>query len=122
MRIIITESQSKIQWLLRRLHYPEINDQLKDIVIEGFDYTNACEYNTYSSYETNVVNGSIPTFINSYTELSGEEQLFSDELVAFVVKVIVSKYWSRIEREYRDRDCDEEEEEDDDKTEWWVDK
>jgi len=113
MRIIITESQSKIQWLLRRLHYPEINDQLKDIVIEGFDYTNACEYNTYSSYETNVVNESAITFINSYDDLVGEEQLFSDELVAFVVKVIVSKHRPLIEREYRDRYCDEDEDESD---------
>jgi len=122
MRIIITESQSKILWLRRRLNDRELMDHLKDIVIEGFDYTDPCNYGTYDSYRINIVNDSAITFINSYTELSGEEQLFSDELVAFVVKVIVSKYWSRIEREYRDRDCDEEEEEDDDKTEWWVDK
>jgi len=122
MRIIITESQSKILWLRRRLNDRELMDHLKDIVIEGFDYTDPCNYGTYDSYRINIVNDSAITFINSYTELSGEEQLFSDELVAFVVKVIVSKHRSRIEREYRDRDCDEEEEEDDDKTEWWVDK
>lgn len=122
MRIIITESQSKILWLRRRLNDRELMDHLKDIVIEGFDYTDPCNYGDYDSYEINLVNDSAVTFINSYTELSGEEQLFSDELVAFVSDVIVSKYRSRIEREYRDRDCDEEEEEDDDKTEWWVDK
>jgi hypothetical protein len=112
MRIIITESQSKIQWLLRRLHYPEINDQLKDIVIEGFDYTNACEYNTYSSYETNVVNGSIPTFINSYTELSGNVYVEDKELDEFIRKLIIGKYRGLIQREYRDRYCNEDDDED----------
>ena len=129
MRIIITESQSKILWLRRRLYDRELMDHLKDIVIEGFDYTDPCNYGDYDSYRINLVNDSAITFINSYNDLSGEEQLFSDELVAFVGKVIVSKHRSRIEQEYRDRDCDEEEEEeddDDDKTDsiirWWVDK
>ena len=110
MRIIITESQSKILWLRRRLNDRELMDHLKDIVIEGFDYTDPCNYETYNSFETNIVNESAITFINSYNDLSGEEQLFSDELVAFVGKVIVSKHRSRIEQEWRDRDCDEEEE------------
>ena len=121
MRIIITESQSKILWLRRRLNDRELMDHLKDIVIEGFDYTDPCNYETYNSFETNIVNESAITFINSYSELSGEEQFISDnELEKFVVKVIVSKHRSLIEREYRDRDCDEEEEEDNDETEWWV--
>jgi len=109
MRIIITESQSKILWLRRRLNDRELMDHLKDIVIEGFDYTDPCNYGDYDSYEINIVNDSAVTFINSYTELSGEEQLFSDELVAFVSDVIVSKYRSRIEQEYRDCECDEDE-------------
>ena len=112
MRIIITESQSKIQWLLRRLHYPEINNQLKDIVIEGFDYTNACDYDTYNSYETNVVNGSIPTFINSYTELSGHSYVEDNELDEFIRKLIIGKYRGLIQREYRDRYCYEDDDED----------
>jgi hypothetical protein len=90
-------------------------NHLKDIVIEGFDYTDPCNYGDYDSYEINLVNDSAITFINSYfefipiTELSGEEQLFSDELVAFVSDVIVSKHRFRIEQEYRDCECDEDE-------------
>lgn len=122
MRIIITESQSKILWLRRRLNDPEMMDHLKDIVIEGFDYTDPCNYGTYDSYRINIVNDSAITFINSYTELFGDVYVEDNELESFVANVIVSKHRSRIEREYRDRDCDEEEEEDDDKTEWWVDK
>jgi hypothetical protein len=91
----------------------ELMDHLKDIVIEGFDYTDPCNYETYNSFETNIVNESAITFINSYDDLVGEEQLFSDELVAFVVKVIVSKHRSLIEREYRDRYCDEDDDESD---------
>jgi len=113
MRIIITESQNKILWLRRRLNDPEINELLTDIVIEGFDYTNACDYDTYNSYETNVVNDSAITFINSYIELYGEESFDSAPLEAFVVKVIVSKHRPRIEREWRDRYCPEDEDESD---------
>ena len=113
MRIIITESQSKILWLRRRLNDRELMDHLKDIVIEGFDYTDPCNYGDYDSYEINLVNDSAITFINSYNELVGDEQLFSDELVAFVSDVIVSKYRSLIEREYRDRYCDEDDDESD---------
>ena len=113
MRIIITESQNKILWLRRRLNDPEINELLTDIVIEGFDYTNACDYDTYNSYETNVVNDSAITFINSYIELYGEESFDSAPLEAFVAKVILSKHRSRIEREWRDRYCPEDEDESD---------
>jgi hypothetical protein len=105
------------------LNDPEMMDHLKDIILEGFDYTDPCNYGDYDSYRINIVNDSAITFINSYSALSGEEQFISDkELEVFVAKVIVSKHRSRIEREYRDRDCDEEEEEEDDKTEWWFDK
>ena len=122
MRIIITESQSKILWLRRRLNDRELMDHLKDIVIEGFDYTDPCNYGDYDSYEINIVNESAMTFINSYTELSGNVYVEDNELEKFVREIVISKHRYRIQREYRDRDCDEEEEEDDDKTEWWVDK
>ena len=122
MRIIITESQSKILWLRRRLYDRELMDHLKDIVIEGFDYTDPCNYGDYDSYRINLVNESAITFINSYTELSGNVYVEDNELEKFVREIVISKHRYRIQREYRDRDCDEEEEEEDDKTEWWVDK
>lgn len=109
MKIIITESQSKILWLRRRLGDPEIMDHLKDIVIEGFDYTNPCDYGTYGSYEIDVVNGSTITFINSYIELYGEEYYDPTDLEKFVSKVIINIARPRILREWRDRDCDEDE-------------
>jgi hypothetical protein len=108
MRIIITENQNKILWLRRRLDDPEINNLLRDIVIEGFDYIDACNYKTYPGYELEVVNGSIPTFINSYIELYGEVSVEDSELEKFVGKIIVSKYRPIILREYRDRYCDDE--------------
>jgi hypothetical protein len=111
MKIIITESQNKILWLRRRLDDPEINELLTDIVIEGFDYTDPCDYDTYSSYEINIANDSAITFINSYNELYNrynEESVDSAPLEAFVAKVIISKHRNRIQREYRDRYCVEE--------------
>ena len=108
MKIIITESQNKILWLRRRLDDPEINELLTDIVIEGFDYTDPCDYDTYSSYEINIANDSAITFINSYNELYSEESFDTAPLEEFVAKVIISKHRNRIQREYRDRYCDEE--------------
>ena len=113
MRITITESQSKILWLLRRLNDRELMDNLKDIVIEGFNYTNPCNYGTYDSYEINLVNDSAITFINSYTELSGDVYVEDNELEKFVADVIVSKHRFLIKREYRDRECDEDDDESD---------
>lgn len=110
MKIIITESQSKILWLRRRLGVPELMDHLLSIVLEGFDYTNPCDYGTYDSYEINVVNDSTITFINSYIELYGEEYYDTTELEEFVSQVILSKYRHLIQREYRDRYCDEDDE------------
>jgi hypothetical protein len=110
MKYIITEDQNKILWLRRRLDDPEINELLTDIVIEGFDYTDPCNYDTYSSYEINIVNDSALTFINSYTELYSEDPFESNPLLGFVAKVILSKHRNRIQREYRDRYCDEDDE------------
>jgi len=105
MKIIITESQSQILWLRRRLGDPEINELLKDIVIEGFDYTDPCDYNSYSGYETNIVNESAITFINSYNELYGEGSFDDVQLEEFIRKVILGKHRDRIQRQYRDRYC-----------------
>jgi hypothetical protein len=105
MKIIITESQSQILWLRRRLGDPEINELLKDIVIEGFDYTDPCDYNSYSSYETNIVNDSTITFINSYFDEVYEESFDTAPLEEFIRKVILSKHRDRIQRQYRDRYC-----------------
>ena len=106
---IMSSSRSRIIWLLRRLGDPEINDLLKDIVIEGFDYVNPCDYETYDDYELEIANNSAITFINSYIELYGEESFDSTELEKFVCELIISKYRSRILQEYRDRECDEDE-------------
>ena len=113
MRIIITESQSKILWLRRRLNDRELMDHLKDIVIEGFDYTDPCNYGDYDSYEINIVNDSAMTFINSYNDLCSDVYVEDKELESFVADVIVSKYRFLIEREYRDRYCDEDDDESD---------
>ena len=113
MRIIITESQSKILWLRRRLNDRELMDHLKDIVIEGFDYTDPCNYGDYDSYEINIVNESAITFINSYNDLCSDVYVEDKELESCVADVIVSKYRFLIKREYRDRECDEDDDESD---------
>jgi hypothetical protein len=102
---IMSVSRRKIIWLLRRLGDPEINDLLKSIVDESFDYSDPCDYETY---EFEIANNSTITFINSYIELYGEEHFDSTELEEFVHKLIISKYNFKILREYRDRECEDE--------------
>ena len=106
-------SQSKILWLRRRLYDPEMMDYLKDIVIEGFDYTDPCNHGDYDSYELNIANDSAITFINSYTELSGDVYVEDNELEKFVREIVISKHRDKIQREYRDRECDEDDDESD---------
>ena len=106
---IMSSSRSRIIWLLRRLGDPEINDLLKSIVIESFDYSDPCNYETYDDYELEIANNSAITFINSYIELYGEESFDSTELEEFVRKLIISKYNFKILQEYKDRECDEDE-------------
>ena len=105
---IMSVSRRKIIWLLRRLGDPEINDLLKSIVDESFDYSDSCDYETYDSYEFEIANNSAITFINSYIELYGEEYFDSTELEEFVRKLIISEYNFKILREYRDRECEDE--------------
>lgn len=73
MKIIITETQSKLLWLRRRLDQNE--NLIKEIVIEGFDYVNVCDnINNPDKYLDEVIGGSIPTFINSFVELYNLEE------------------------------------------------
>jgi hypothetical protein len=57
-------------WFKRRMNDPEILSHIKDIVEEGFDYNEPCEFvNQFDTYLGTVVYGSALTFINSYEEL-----------------------------------------------------
>jgi hypothetical protein len=59
-----------ILWFRRRINDPEIMDVLKDIVEEGYEYVDPCDYkNNFKSYLDDIVYGSVQTFIQSYDAL-----------------------------------------------------
>jgi hypothetical protein len=70
MKIIITEDQNKILWLKRRIS--QQHPLLRDIIVEGFEYTNACDYNYPGGdkeYLEEILRDSSGTFVNSFEEL-----------------------------------------------------
>lgn len=101
----INESKSNLNWFKRRVFNHEISDQeiydlLKDIVVEGGDYVDVCDY-TYGDgkddYIREIIRGSVPTFIYSIDEL-GES--YSEDLEEFVKKLIVDNFYDMISNHY----------------------
>lgn len=89
-----------IIWIRRRMNDPETMNHLKDIVDEGFDYADPCDYkNKFESYLNDIVYGSVQTFINSYDELYKTK---SDMriLESFVYNFIEFKYRNYIKENY----------------------
>ena len=98
-----------ILWFRRRINDPEIMDVLKDIVEEGYEYVDPCDYkNNFKSYLNDIVYGSVQTFINSYDELYKTK---SDMRVleSYIYKFIEFKFVNSIKEnyDYWIEDCDE---------------
>ena len=74
-----------LTWFLRRTEDPEILEQIKDIVSEGFEYVTPCEF-MENGYEflSNIVYGSTQTFINSYTEFEDITESEVDYIYDFI--------------------------------------
>jgi len=77
MKILITESQNNFLWLRRRLNDSDLMEHLREIVVEGFEYSLPCNYvndinnplERYDEYLSDLTTGSIWTFYYSYDEL-----------------------------------------------------
>jgi hypothetical protein len=115
MKIIITESQGYLLWLMRRIEDDEYLDYIWLLIREGFDYTDACDYDSYSDYLKEVLDGSVTTFINSYPQLykvwdGGGDY---DEMFEFIYDFMLNKFNDKIRANYvSDREiCDELEDE-----------
>ena len=98
-----------ILWFRRRINDPEIMDVLKDIVEEGYEYVDPCDYkNNFKSYLDDIVYGSVQTFIQSYDALYNTK---SDMRVleSYIYKFIEFKFVNSIKEnyDYWIEDCDE---------------
>jgi hypothetical protein len=111
MKIIITETQSAILYLKRRIFDKEMYDLIGDIVIEGFDYEEPCEYiNNYNEYKNAIIWGSVQTFTNTLPDSivgSGVDRI---KLDSFIYKFIEDRFGKIIKDKYEsvlEWGCDE---------------
>jgi hypothetical protein len=97
MRIIITEDQNKILWLKRRIS--QQHELMRDIIVEGFEYTNACDYNypggDQDFYEE-IMRESAITFVNSFEELYKTENELYGVLLKMSYDYMADKYGKEI--------------------------
>ncbi len=118
MKIIITESQKHLLWLMRRIEDDEYLDYIWRLIKEGFDFDDPCDYESPDEYLDAILYGSVTTFINSYKELYNvyPAEVF-DEMYDFIRDFMIEKYGDKIKshyisyREICDELEDEEEEE-----------
>lgn len=109
MKFVITESQNNFLWLLRRLRDRDMLDHIHDIIVEGFDYINACHHqDDFSEYKDDIIFGAVETFINSYDDkFTGTEGI--DELKKYITNYI-DKIFGKMIREHYDyelEDCED---------------
>lgn len=117
MKILITESQNNFLWLRRRLKDSDLMGHLREIVVEGFDYSFPCNYvndinnplERYDEYLLDIATGSIWTFYYSYDELKcyGHDL---KKLELFLFNLIKTKFGKLIKTHFLDsiEECEEE--------------
>ena len=104
---VMLESQITSFGLRRRLiHDPEYLALMKDIIAEGFDYTDVCDYDYdggFKEFLHEILNGSSITFINTFPEFTKLDDLQINEIDNFVYSFMEQKFGNSIKRSYRDR-------------------
>jgi hypothetical protein len=111
MKYVITESQEQLLYFLRRIHTKELLDHLYDIIYEGFDYTDPCDYMSYKDgfgdYVDEIIRGSIETFLLSYLDTDKYEKEKLEQLRFLVSDLIRRKFFRMIESSFIEAECDE---------------
>ena len=89
--------ENGLRWFVRRINDLELMDHLKEIVDEGFDYEDPCDYvGMKDQYIDEIAHGSTITFINSYNELDS----LSDSGQFALYKFIRSTFLNSISEHY----------------------
>jgi len=111
MKIIITETQNVILYLRRRINDREMFDLLGDIVDEGFDYEEPCDYvGNYDEYKNAIIWGSAETFINTLPDELIRGDVDRIKLDSFVYNFIEDRFGKIIKDKYEsvlEWGCDE---------------
>jgi len=112
LKILINETQYK--HLLRetnleksklffRRNYDSLIVHLWDIIVEGFYNFDICDYKEFKEYYDFIIESSVETFIYSYNELGGYNDLSSKE---FLEKLTKDRYGKYIKKWWRERECE----------------
>jgi hypothetical protein len=106
IRKILREERSlddKLKFFKR--HMTDLENHLNDIVMEGFDYFNPCDYESKEKYIKDMVFNNAITLINSYEDLcTGDTNL----LEKYIEKFVYDKYKHLFNNEWDERACDDE--------------
>ena len=114
MKLVITEKQyksllredfnsmkSKISFFKRRIS--GMNQHIHEIVIEGLDYANPCNYDNFNFFMDEIISSSALTFIYSYEELYLP---WNEEFVKLMNDYIHKKYKNFLLKEWNEKECD----------------
>jgi hypothetical protein len=88
-----------------RRNIVELENHLADIVMEGFEYVNPCDYESKDKYIKDIVISNAITLINSYNEL---QKGGTDDIEEYIKKFVYDKYKFNFNHEWEQRYCDDE--------------
>lgn len=109
MKFVITESQENFLWLIRRMNEPDMISHMAEIIDEGFWYVKPCDYVVDTKgYISNILEGSVETFINSYSDQFKSEEGI-DKLHKYIYDFMRKKFLKIILNEYTSglEDCED---------------
>jgi len=104
----MSESNRSLIPILRHIDEREMYKHMESIVVEGFDYTNPCDYVTFKPYLGEILNDSTVTLINSYVIKIDDDKYM--ELYKYIYSIIKSKFYDLIEEEFnywQKEECDD---------------
>ena len=106
MKIIITETQNRRLQVLRRITSADW-DLILEIVDEGLDNDDPCDFRNYESYLKRILHDSSRTYLNHYFLEEEEKSEDYKILFEYLCHLIYVRLWEDIKTYYEDKkeDC-----------------
>ena len=101
MKYIISESQKNFLYLIRRLNDLEMVHHMDEIINEGLDMFDVCNY-SFEDYLDTILKGSVNTLIYSYEEnFKGKQGI--ELLKALIYDIMKKRYFKYIREKFYDK-------------------
>jgi hypothetical protein len=104
-----SEIMSESLWFRRRgiqLDDSEYITLMKDIIAEGFDYTDVCDYDYNGGFKDflhEILEGSSVTFVNTFPEFTRLDDPQINHIDNYIYSFMSDKFGNLIEKSYHDR-------------------